>query len=77
MNSDNNTNQGDFESPLTRFVCEKPMNIEARTIGDHVRAEETGETFEHYNIIHGFVCLNKDQEDKKCENYEIRLCCVK
>ena len=81
---DDRTGRGDFESPIADFMkldipssCEKPMNIEARVSGSNITADDTGEKFQHYNINNGFICKHEDQDDLECENYEIRLCCLK
>ncbi len=31
--------------------------------------------FKYYDVENGFACLNRDQSDRRCDDYELRLCC--
>ncbi|XP_070562688.1 uncharacterized protein [Ptychodera flava] len=77
---DTNNGSGDEEyirdvlenSP--RLMCHKPTRMQVQTEGG-VPAFKTGEVFRVCNISEGFSCLNADQSDKLCENYQVRYCC--
>ncbi len=42
---------------------------------DKKPAEQTGEVFRVYDNVRGFACVNKEQPDRRCDDYELRLCC--
>ncbi|XP_006825527.1 cartilage intermediate layer protein 1-like [Saccoglossus kowalevskii] len=77
---DNADGLGDYEKTtifvqrLGNYMCSNPTIVEARTI-DGVAAEDTGEIFSDYSPEVGFVCLNADQPDNICLDYEARFCC--
>ncbi len=45
-------------------------------ISDKTPAENTGEIFRHYDTTYGLYCFNHEQPDKKCDDYEARVCCL-
>ena len=81
MNRDNPDATGDWETIKVlqqegklSNAC-KPSAIEARTRKDKVPALATGEKFKHNDTAVGFACINEEQADKKCQDYEVRFCC--
>jgi hypothetical protein len=77
LDRDNPSGSGDWEhrNGFGNRVCSNPTRIEARRKSDRREAAQTGETFLHYNPRNGFVCLNRDQSDKWCFDYEVRFLC--
>ena len=80
FNRDNQHYTGDHES-LSKLrrdypgqICSKPVKFEARTVQGHIPYHKTGEKLT-VSLTHGLTCLNKDQRDRQCKNYEIRFCC--
>lgn len=57
-----------------RIPCDDPIDIQARRVGDGLFAEYTGESFT-MDTTTGLVCLNADQPDGMCQDYEIRVAC--
>ncbi|XP_057685682.1 uncharacterized protein LOC130911992 isoform X2 [Corythoichthys intestinalis] len=55
-------------------VCFQPVAVEAMTISG-VPANETGDVFLTYDANKGFVCLNSQQPEKKCQDYKVRFTC--
>lgn len=52
------------------------MGIECRTVKTQTPWNETEDTFTvPCTPEGGIVCINKNQPDKLCEDYEIRLLC--
>ncbi|XP_035668107.1 retinoschisin-like [Branchiostoma floridae] len=56
-------------------ICSGPSAIQARVRGTHVQASQTGEQFDSYDKEVGFYCINSDQSDGSCLDYEVRFCC--
>ncbi|KAI8482553.1 hypothetical protein Bbelb_397010, partial [Branchiostoma belcheri] len=56
-------------------VCRAPTSIQARVRSTQQEASLTGEVFVAYNTLTGFKCLNADQTDNLCLDYEVRFCC--
>ncbi|KAJ0061271.1 hypothetical protein NL108_014384 [Boleophthalmus pectinirostris] len=76
---DNPSGTGDWEL-LTQLrkkypgkICDKPVDIEARTWSGKTPAA-AGDTVE-MDKDKGFVCKNKDQKDKRCNDYRVRFSC--
>ncbi len=42
---------------------------------DKKPAYQTGEVIRVFNTVSGLACVNKDQPDGRCDDYEVRLCC--
>jgi len=51
-----------------------PLAIQARLVGNKKSWRSTGEVMT-VNPNAGLICKNRDQTDKRCENYEVRYCC--
>ncbi|KAI8503251.1 hypothetical protein Bbelb_190720 [Branchiostoma belcheri] len=49
--------------------------LQARVKGSHVPAEQSGDRLFIFDPRLGLACRNEDQEDKQCEDYEVRFCC--
>jgi hypothetical protein len=77
LDRDNPSGSGDWEnrSGFGSDVCSNPTAIQARRKSDGLEANETGETFLFYNANNGFACLNADQPDTWCFDYEVRFLC--
>ncbi|XP_077862245.1 cartilage intermediate layer protein 1-like [Saccoglossus kowalevskii] len=78
---DDPSGKGDYEKAsifiarLGNNMCSAPTIVQARTVDDGVPAEDTGELFSEYSPSVGFVCLQADQPNKQCRDYEVRFCC--
>ncbi|XP_028296102.1 mucin-5AC-like [Gouania willdenowi] len=76
---DNPSGSGDWE--LLRYlhkenpgkICRKPSHIQAQTLSGQ-NAPAPGEKVLISQSV-GLICKNKDQKDKKCEDYRVRFCC--
>ena len=67
---------GDIEIvTLKKALKCNASEIEVFTIDD-LPAEKTNQNY-YLDKAYGFICLNKDQSDKKCLDYKIRQCCPK
>ncbi len=42
---------------------------------DKKPADQTGEVLRAYDTKSGLICVNNDQPDKYCDDYEVRLLC--
>ncbi len=79
LNRDAPGGKGDFEL-LKDFIdagkaCRSPEGIQCQTLGG-MDWRRTGEKYS-CTPERGGVCLNRDQDDKKCENYRVRFrCCA-
>ena len=58
-----------------KSTCPKPIQFQARSILGQTPAELTGETFIYYDTSKGFYCVNHQQNDSLCLDYEVRMCC--
>lgn len=63
-------NGGDFE--LVQG-CNLPSNIHARLLTG-APVESSGEVV-HFNLGAGFKCVDSEQTDGSCSDYEVRFCC--
>jgi hypothetical protein len=74
-NRDAPTNSGDNEQrSLMTDVCSNPIDFEARVVGTTTQYYSTGERLTA-SATYGLNCLNTDQPDGACQNYEIRFLC--
>ncbi|KAI8513398.1 hypothetical protein Bbelb_100370 [Branchiostoma belcheri] len=78
---DNPSGTGDWET-LTDLrkenpgeICLTPTDIQVRVKATGQDAFLTGETFEFYDVTTGFICIEDDQDDGTCLDYEVRFCC--
>lgn len=55
-------------------VCDKPYEIECRTIVTKVDSSQVGQSVT-CDLTHGLVCRNEDQSSYQCYNYEVRIKC--
>lgn len=55
--------------------CDSVVAVQARRISDKVLAEETGEVIT-LNTDLGFQCVNANQPDGACDDYEMRFACA-
>ena len=58
-------------------ACAKPESIKVRRASDKVEVNEGGpQVYQYFDTVVGFRCANSEQDnDEKCEDYEIQLCC--
>ncbi|XP_035665849.1 uncharacterized protein LOC118409092 [Branchiostoma floridae] len=82
INRDHPSGNGDFEDLPTihawypgRVPCSVPSAVQARTVGTHIDASQTGQVFRDYRPEVGLACWNSDQSDGACLDYEVRFCC--
>jgi len=80
-NRDRPSGSGDWETrrdDRLRGTCASedaaPKAIQARLVKDQQPYTTSGETVT-ISPGFGFVCRNRDQGDKYCEDYEVRYCC--
>ncbi|KAI8483725.1 hypothetical protein Bbelb_385170 [Branchiostoma belcheri] len=59
---------------MPKQVCEDPTLIDYR-IKDLLKRLITPEEIVVFNLPFTMLCLNADQPDGKCEDYEVRFCC--
>ncbi|KAK6182591.1 hypothetical protein SNE40_010242 [Patella caerulea] len=76
---DNESGTGDWETladlrkEKPGQICEKPSGIDAQLLdGRHYTAGGDKVTI---NPTTGLICENKNQDDKKCNDYKVRFCC--
>lgn len=78
INSDRPGGNGDYQMlnslQKERKVCERPSAIECRTVNTKTDWKSTGETMICDTQSGGF-CINKEQKDGRCEDYEVRFSC--
>ena len=77
---DNPGGTGDFET-LRELrnqnpgqICNNPIALDARLVGintDYTRTEQTL----NVNLMIGFWCVNAQQTNGRCLDYEVRFCC--
>ena len=76
LNRDGPGNSGDWEHRGGHAgVCANPIDYQARRAGDCTAANLTGEVFSSNSPEGGLVCLNSDQPDNACFDYEVRFLC--
>jgi len=56
-------------------ACANPQAVECRRISDGMPADQTGEVLT-CSTSAGLVCLNADQGDRYCDDYEVRFLCA-
>ncbi|XP_017267298.1 cartilage intermediate layer protein 2-like [Kryptolebias marmoratus] len=77
---DNPSGTGDWEhlSALRKAnpgqICNKPSDIEAETLSGLSVAQAKEKIFK-YDTTSGFICRNRDQPDRKCNDYKVRFSC--
>ncbi|XP_070578632.1 uncharacterized protein [Ptychodera flava] len=77
---DNPSGTGDWESLNSLQsenpgeICDNPTAVYAETVTG-VPAELTGEVFQSYDTVNGFICVSADQTDKTCHDYRVNFCC--
>lgn len=55
--------------------CDTVAAVQARRISDGILAQHTGEVV-NVSTNWGFTCVNADQPDGACDDYEMRIACV-
>ncbi|XP_078598614.1 cartilage intermediate layer protein 2-like [Branchiostoma floridae x Branchiostoma japonicum] len=82
VSRDGPSGSGDYEDLPTiqawypgLVPCSVPSAFQARTVGTHIDASQTGEVFSTYRPSYGLVCVNAQQSDGSCMDYEVRFCC--
>ncbi|XP_069771676.1 mucin-5AC, partial [Narcine bancroftii] len=77
---DDPTGFGDYEH-LTHLrneypgrICSNPVACEVETLSG-IPVSSTGDAVSSCNVMSGFVCVNAEQSDGKCEDYRIRFTC--
>ncbi len=78
LNRDDPSGNGDGEH-LSIFqqngqVCASPQAIECRRKSDKMPSQQTGEVVT-CSPTAGGICLNSDQSDQACDDYEVRFFC--
>ena len=60
------------------MACAKPDDIKVRIKETKVTVTKEGgpEKYQSFDKYSGFTCLNKDQDDGQCMDYEVSLCCL-
>ena len=74
FNSDDPSQDGDFEiisSHSSSAVCRAPIAIQAA----NVNAGSSDVT--HIDLDIGFYCVNGEQDNGQCADFEVRYCCPK
>ncbi|XP_028296104.1 cartilage intermediate layer protein 2-like [Gouania willdenowi] len=77
---DNPSGSGDWETlkDLRKEnpgkICPQPTDIEARTLSGQNAPAPGDESILIWPTV-GLICKNKDQKDKKCEDYRVRFRC--
>ncbi|XP_051895336.1 uncharacterized protein LOC127583413 [Pristis pectinata] len=77
---DNPSGQGDYEdlnnlrNEFPNHICTHPVACEVETTSG-VPASQTGENIRRCNVSTGFICVNNEQSDGRCEDYRIRFTC--
>jgi hypothetical protein len=82
MSTDTPGGDGDFESIARvkdrkpEYACDSPSDFYAKEKNrGYVFNARTPEKFKSFNAKDGFVCLNADQSDAQCNNYEVSYLC--
>lgn len=81
LNRDSQTGNGDYETRADfspSQVCATPMAIEARIIGRSTiyrPGDSTPDSLSQFSASKGLVCVNSEQTDGVCNNYEVRFLC--
>ena len=82
LDRDNPGGTGDWETVaiakqwnLIPKTCDS-VGLEARLRSDKTPAAQTGEVFRVNDKAKGFACVNTDQPDRACQDYEVRYCCA-
>lgn len=74
LNADNDqTDDGDYElikSWSASEVCGNPTGVQARSL-------QGNKDWTHVSTDVGFYCVNSEQDDGACDDYEVRYCCPK
>ena len=77
---DDPSDKGDFETlknlrqDFPNEICRRPSAIDARLIGIDVHYPISG-VVATANQLEGFYCVNQNQLDGKCLDFEVRFCC--
>ena len=82
--NDNVGGKGDLEliseinGQYGTMACAKPDDIKVRVKETKVTVTKEGgpEKYQSFDKYSGFTCLNKDQDDGQCMDYEVSLCCL-
>ena len=81
--NDNVGGKGDLEiiseinDKFGTMACGLPKDIRVRAVESKVVATKEGgpEKYSNFDKFNGFTCLNKEQDDGQCMDYEVSLCC--
>uniref|UniRef100_A0A8C2WGZ4 WxxW domain-containing protein n=1 Tax=Cyclopterus lumpus TaxID=8103 RepID=A0A8C2WGZ4_CYCLU len=77
---DNPSGPGDYEilyslrKQYPGQICPNPGAIEAQTLTG-ISALAAGEKIYRSDTTTGFICRNRDQRDKRCQDYRVRFSC--
>ncbi|XP_069467042.1 mucin-5AC-like [Ambystoma mexicanum] len=81
MNSDTTTgNMGDYELRILVLqkypldACMEPIAIQAETVNGNT-VSSTGDVIKAFDAFNGFACVNKDQNGRFCQDYQVRFTC--
>ncbi|XP_055515432.1 uncharacterized protein LOC129711657 [Leucoraja erinacea] len=77
---DDPTGHGDYEvitnlrNENPGVICPNPIACEVETLSG-IPASSSGDIVSNCNVISGFICVNAEQTDGRCEDYRIRFIC--
>ena len=79
INGDDAADEGDFEVNYRPTTCwDKTLAIQARSVDSSPSyGDNFSPDFFHLDMNHGFSCVNSEQDDGQCDDYEVRYCCQK
>ncbi|CAH1233319.1 CILP2 [Branchiostoma lanceolatum] len=60
----------DLQTENPGQICTEPVGIQARVSGSRMGALLTGELFKSFSPTQGFDCMNSEQDDGSCQDYE-------
>ncbi len=79
LDRDNPGGKGDYENIAGHLKqgngCEAPADIQCRVVGGESSAD-SGEVY-HCDTKRGGRCINAEQPDNRCKDYEVRMLCPK
>ena len=55
----------------------EPLAVQGRVVGSWIPYNHTNDVFKRIDNGFGLSCINEEQSDGQCENYEVRYCCYK
>lgn len=78
LNRDRQSGKGDYETLSGHLkngaACESPSDVQCRATKSKEDWRKTEETY-HCSTEAGGYCNNRDQSDRRCQDYEVRFMC--